>query len=176
MKQLTMLDLCCGLKGASEGFKQRGWKVYTLDIDPRFNPDYVADVRYWSWQGERLNFIWASSPCDEFARESMPWCRTGKQPDMSLVIGCKRIINECDPELGWVLENVRGAQAYLGKSVQNIGAFHFWGRFPLLGNMDLRIKKKESYGSKQEAERAKIPLQISTAFAIKIESQLVLIK
>ncbi len=168
---MLMIDICSGLGGASQAMIDRGWTVITLDNDPKFNPDVVADVRAWSWTGERPDLIWCSPPCVEFARESMPWCRTGNAPDMSLVNACRRIIAESKPRY-WVIENVRGAIPYLGKPAAKIGPFYLWGAFPDIGAPTMaRFRKKESYGSKQRAERAKIPHYISTALAIAIECQ-----
>lgn len=53
---LLMLDLCCGLKGASAAMRDRGWEVV---------------------RGRRPDLVWASPPCTEFSRESMPWTKTG---------------------------------------------------------------------------------------------------
>ena len=89
---MLMLDLCCGLKGASASFLSRGWDVVTLDIDPVFHPDIVADLRDWEWHGGRPDLIWLSDPCTEFSRESMPWCKTGNTPDLSIVQGGLRVI------------------------------------------------------------------------------------
>ncbi|GAI29454.1 unnamed protein product, partial [marine sediment metagenome] len=69
---MLMVDLCCGLKGASKAMTERGWTVITLDISPDFEPDIVADVRGWSYQGETPDLVWASPPCNEFSREFMP--------------------------------------------------------------------------------------------------------
>lgn len=103
-----MLDLCCGLKGASAAMRERGWEVVTIDNDPRFDPDVVADVRTFRWEGPRPDLVWSSPPCVEFSRESMPWCRRGIVPDMSIVDACVRISRESDARF-WLLENVRGA-------------------------------------------------------------------
>ena len=35
---MLMLDLCCGLGGASRAMRERGWEVVTVDIVPEFNP------------------------------------------------------------------------------------------------------------------------------------------
>lgn len=122
-------------------------------------------------------FSLCSPPCVEFSRESMPWCRTGAAPDMSIVLGCKRIIDECNPRY-WVIENVRGAAKYFlpyfGEPAFRYGPFFLWGRFPPLGKPRFEMRKKESYGSKQRAERAKVPLALSLAVARAIESQGVL--
>ena len=123
----VMYDLCCGLKGASVAFAERGWKVVTLDNDPKFSPDIVADIRTWHYNGpDNPGFIWASPPCLEFSRESMPWTRRGVVPDMSIVESCKRIIDEAAPRY-WIIENVRGAKQYfmelLGRPAKSSGRF-----------------------------------------------------
>ena len=156
--------------------KERGWKVITLDFDPRFECDITADVREWHYPAElpRPDFVWASPPCDEFARESMPWSKTGKIPDMSIVLACKRIIEEAQPRY-YVIENVRGAINYFrphfGNYRYHVGAFYLWGFFPVPGQIKNNWKKKESYGSKQRAERAVIPAPLSRAIAIQAEGQ-----
>jgi hypothetical protein len=59
-----------------------------------------------------------------------------------------------------VTENVRAAQGWFGRSAMNCGPFHLWGEVPaILPNFTGR--KKESYGSKQRSERAKIPFELS---------------
>lgn len=156
--------------------KERGWQVITLDYDPRFECDITADVREWHYPTElpRPDFVWASPPCDEFARESMPWSKTGKTPDMSIVLACKRIIEEAQPKY-YVIENVRGAINYFrphfGNYRYHVGAFYLWGFFPVPGQIKNNWKKKESYGSKQRAERAVIPAPLSRAIAIQAEGQ-----
>ena len=172
---MLILDICCGLKGASQAFVERGWDVITVDIDPQFNPDIVTDIRTWHYAGAKPDFIWFSPPCDEFARESMPWCKTGKVPDMSIVNACLRLKNETQPRY-WVLENVRGAVPYLGQPRARYGAFFLWGYFPDIGKPLQDYRKKESYGSKQRAERAKIPERLSHVMAIAIESQSLLLE
>lgn len=167
---MLMLDLCCGLKGASQAMRARGWRVITLDIDERFQPDIVADLREWEYEGPQPDLIWISPPCTEFSRESMPWCRTGRAPDLSIVQAAKRIVQTVQPR-AWVLENVRGAQAYLGPAREIHGPFYLWGSFPALGRPRLNLRKKESYSSTQEAERAKVPYALSEALAIAIEGQ-----
>lgn len=168
---MLMLDICSGLQGASAAMRERGWQVITLDINPAFRADIVADVRFWSWTGQKPDLIWCSPPCTEFARESMPWCKTGKEPDLSIVNACKRIVAECKPRY-WILENVRGAVRWLGKPSAIIGPFYLWGVFPDIGLIQLHnFRKKETYSSKQAQLRSKIPHELSLAIAIAIENQ-----
>lgn len=168
---MIMLDICCGLCGASAAFRDRGWEVITVDIDPQFNPDIIADIRTWHYNRSQPDFVWFSPPCNEFSRESMPWSRVGKVPDLSIVNACMRLKDAIQARF-WVLENVRGAVPYLGQPRARYGAFYLWGYFPDIGSPVIAYRKKESYGSNQRAERAKIPYRLSLAMAIAVESQI----
>lgn len=174
---MFMIDLGAGLKGASRPFRDLGWEVMTVDINPSFDCDVTADVRSWHYtRGRHVDLLWFSMPCDEFARESMPWSRTGKEPDLSLIRACLNLRDEINPTY-WVCENVRGAIGWfyplMGFYRYHVGAFYFWGNFPVPGKISLsRIKKKESYGSSQKAERAVIPYPVSYAIAFQAQSQM----
>lgn len=167
-----MLDLFSGQEGASAAMKDRGWRVTTLDSEAGFKPDIVADIRNFSWGGGPLDLIWASPPCDEFSREFMPWCRTGKEPSMELVEAAYRIIQETDPRF-WVIENTKGAMKYfnplLGSPRYVANPIYLWGNFPSLPKLRLKIGK-ERMSSSRAAERAKIPYELSLTLAISIES------
>lgn len=176
---MLMVDLGAGLKGASQAMKQRGWEVITLDIEPHFGCDITADVRTWRYTGPRPDLLWFSMPCNEFSRESMPWCKTGNIPDMSLILSCLRIRDEMQP-LNWVCEQVRGAIPYLKPVLGNYrfhaGPFFLWGFFPMPGRVNMRdFRKKESYSSSSPAERAAIPRVLSHAIALAVESQVALL-
>lgn len=170
---MLMLDLFAGLGGASAAMRERGWHVVTVDNEPRFNCTETADLAEWSWRGRTPDLVWASPPCTEFSRESMPWCRTGKVPSLDLVNATRRIIRECDPTW-WVIENVRGATAYLnqlmGERRQSHGPFFLWGRFP---EFVCEVQPfKEKLSSTQRAERAMIPFALSAALAVACETNL----
>lgn len=155
-----MLDLFSGTGQASEPFRAAGWEVVRVEIDPSFEAEVHADVAHWSWSGAKPRLIWASPPCTEFSRESMPWCRTGKPPSLDLVAAAVRIIRECDPDF-WVIENVKGATRYLTPFLGRplcLGPVRLFGRFP-------RFRRsvppwKERLSSKQRVRRAAMPLQI----------------
>lgn len=168
-----MIDLCSGLGGASRAMRKRGWMVISVDNESTFHPDIVADVRQWSWTGARPFLMWASPPCTEFSREFMPWCKTGKAPDMSIVQACVRVIMECNPRW-WVIENVKGAipwfRPILGEFRQSCGPFFLWGNFH---PFRLSVKGfKERLTSKARAKRAEIPLSLSEAICVSLESDL----
>ena len=170
---MQILDIFAGLGGASAAFMDRGWDVVTVDNDPRFDCTHTADLSTWSASGLFPDLIWASPPCTEFSRESMPWCRTGQQPSTDLVMSAVRIIAECKPRW-WVIENVRGARKWLhpilGDRVLTFGPFFLWGCFPQLNLPRYTGKSKEKWGSVQKAERARIPYELSNALAFACES------
>ncbi len=163
-----MIDLCSGLKGASAAMREHGWTVISLDIDPEFKPDIIADVRKWYYEGPKPDLIWASPPCNEFSREFFIWSRTGKTPDLSIYQACKRIIYEANPRF-WVIENVRGAVSYFGKYSAVYYPYYLWGFFPPLPDIKLEHRYKESLSSLNKAERALIPYKLSYLIASTIE-------
>lgn len=177
---LLVLDLFSGLGGASRPFRDRGWDVVTIDIDPRFTPDVPADVLklnkddiFWATRSRPVDFLWASPPCVEFARESMPWCRTGKAPSMDLVLATIALAKQVKPRW-FALENVRGAVNYitpiLGPPVYVSSGIRLWGFLP--GGPLPKVKThKEHLSSKQRAERAIIPYELGWALAENAERE-----
>lgn len=175
---LLMLDLCAGLGGASQAMKPPRWRVITVDNDPRFDPTICIDVRTWHYNGPTPDLIWASPPCTEFARLSMPWSQKYQttMPDLSIMLACKRLIHEIHPRW-WILENVRGArpffEPYLGNVKAIYSAFYLWGSWPPLGPIPQQRlwTAKERYGSKNDADRGRIPYILSYRLAQAIERQ-----
>jgi hypothetical protein len=165
-----MLDLFAGTGNASAAFRAAGWQTVRVELDPACDADVHADIATWAWDGPRPALIWASPPCTEFSRESMPWCRTGATPSLDLVDAAERIIAACRPDY-WVIENVRGAGPYLtpryGRPLV-LGPVFLWGQFP-------RFRAtvpfwKERLSSTQKRERAAIPHAISAGLLRAIEA------
>jgi C-5 cytosine-specific DNA methylase len=169
-----MLDLFAGTKGASRAFAEAGWEVVTVDNDPAHEPDVVADLRSWSWDGRRPELVWASPPCQEFSRTAMPWCRAKgpPEPSMELVEAALRVVEETRPHY-WALENVRGAVPYirplLGEPRVIAGPFHLWGYFPPF-RLELPAFK-ERLGSKDVVKRAAVPRKLSAALLDAVTRQ-----
>lgn len=166
----TMLDLFSGRGGASRAMVERGWHVTTVDNDPQFAPDIVADVTGLEWTTP-VDLLWASPPCTEFSRESMPWCATGMPPDVSLVSASLRVIDMCSPRF-WVLENVRGAVRYLepllGVPAFRTGPVYLWGKLPP-GLLPVLKPWKEKITGEDPARRAELPYELSYAIATAVE-------
>lgn len=136
---MLMLDLFCGLGGASEAQRARGWTVVGVDCETRLQPDVVADLATWRYSGPRPDLIWASPPCTEFAQGALPWNYSGKprpaQPSLDLLRAAIRIIEEAQPRF-WLIENVQGARKHfaplLGPPLDWSGSVWVWGVMPAL--------------------------------------------
>ena len=177
---MLMLDLFCGLKGASKEAQKRGWIVVSVDIESQFNPSIVVDITDWHYQGKHIDFLWASPPCDEFTLYSLPgsWkCHKGlpkKLPSMDLVYATKRIIEEVQPDY-WIVENVIGAVPFInkvfGKYKKHVGSRYLWGEFPLFDTSHKFGKWRLPPGENRKALRAEIPAGLSKALIMAIEQQ-----
>lgn len=171
---MLMLDLCCGLGGASEAMRAHGWEVVTVDIEASFAPTICMDVRQFLWDGPRPDLVWASPPCTEFARESMPWCKTGQHPDMAIFNACLSLVQSIQPRY-WAIENVKGSipyfSPYLGQPQCSNNPYFVWTNAGV-GKIRFSKRHKESFSSKRRAERSKVPYEISDAFRFVCESQL----
>ena len=148
------IDLYCGLGGWAEGFLAEGYRVIGFDIERH---DYgtggypgelvLQDVL--TLHGADLiakygvpGVIVASPPCQEPSYRNMPWGRLmlkrGKLGPpftfIDLFRACFRIrleasiaASRCIP---LVIENVRGAQDWIGRSDGKFGSYHLWGDVP----------------------------------------------
>ncbi len=160
-----MVDLFSGLGGASAAMVDRGWRVVRLDGDPGCRPDVVADVRRVVLRCQP-DLLWASPPCVEFSREDQPWTRTGRVPSLALVEATYRWVDALRPRY-WILENVRGAQRWVGPARQRFGPVYLWGNFPLI--LAVVWPWKARLSGRQRAQRAQMPYELSVAVAASIE-------
>lgn len=170
IKRPFMVDLFSGLNGASRAMRMRDWTVFAVEMDKKFKPTVYGDVRYLPIRPDcRPDLLWCSPPCTEFSRESMPWCKTGKEPSMDLWRASQAAVEYLNPHF-WIIENVRGAQKWLGRAEQHIGSVYLWGNFP---PVDVAVKNNRKNFSGQTPElRSEIPFKISYAVALSIEREL----
>jgi hypothetical protein len=140
------LDLFCGKGGATKGLLAAGWDVIGVDIEdmggyPTEARLHLQDIRtvtaetIRSLDSRPIGFVWASPPCQEFSYRSFPFKRCRElaknvPPDKSLWEAAERIAKELNAPI--VIENVRGAQPYMGKAVSHYGSFYLWGDVPAM--------------------------------------------
>jgi hypothetical protein len=76
--------------------------------------------------------IVASPPCQAYSYRAMPWKRAKAlpPPDNSLFDTCFRISKEAGVPL--VVENVVGAQRWVGRAAWHYGSYYLWGDLPAL--------------------------------------------
>jgi hypothetical protein len=102
--------------------------------------------------------IVASPPCQEYSYMAMPWSRAkqirreyldgtrDRKQLTALFDACFRIQREASEAAGrhipMVVENVRGAQEWVGRSRWNFGSFHLWGDVPALMPKPLNLGRK----------------------------------
>lgn len=107
-----LFNLTAGTGSATQAFRDRGHEVITLDLTG--DVDIRCDIREWYPQNRHFDFIWASPPCTEFSiAKRIPY--KDRNPDLSIVKACTRIIEEIKPRY-WIIENPRGAlRHFIGK-------------------------------------------------------------
>lgn len=72
---MKVLDLFAGLEGWSEPFRNRGHEVISLDNDPRFECNIIADILdfdAYDLDGWVPDIILASPPCEKFSTLTFP--------------------------------------------------------------------------------------------------------
>ena len=140
------IDLFCGLGGWTEGLLAEGYDVVGFDIERHVYGEHhypgllvIQDVL--TLDGAQLKdaaLIVASPPCQAYSYRAMPWKRAKAlpPPDNSLFEACFRIQREASEAAGrhipMVVENVRGAQPWVGRARWNFGSFYLWGDVPAL--------------------------------------------
>ena len=149
-----MVDLFCGLGGWAEGGIAEGYFVIGFDIerheyDGLKYPGALVLQDVMTLDGAQFKdaaLIVASPPCQAYSYRAMPWSRVKAlpPPDNALFEACFRIQREACEAAGrhipMVVENVRGAQKWVGRARWNFGSFYFWGDVPALMPMGRKFK------------------------------------
>lgn len=194
---MLWLDLCSGLGGASQPALDRGWRVIRVDIDPRFRPTIVADLRSLPFKPFDIDVLWAFTPCTEYSKWGLRcFYPHPPAPDISLELGVLRAIERFKPHQ-WIVENVWAARPWLtqlfGPVTAMIPGHALWSNSVFLlpntpahkGNMDrsgrwglgksrwwtLRGKSPcwTGHNGVSAEEAARIPYEIGEAICIAIE-------
>lgn len=153
------IDLFAGLGGWTDGLLAEGWDVIGFDIEHHVYGDHrypaqlvIQDVlTLHGSQFRNAALIVASPPCQAYSYRAMPWKRAKAlpPPDNSLFQACFRIQREACAAAGrhipLIVENVRGAQKWVGRARWNFGSFYLWGDVPAL--MPVAVGTKNTGGS-----------------------------
>lgn len=148
------IDLFCGLGGWTEGLLAEGYRVIGFDIERHAYGDakYPAQLvlqdvlTIHGSQFKDAALIVASPPCQAYSYRAMPWKRAKAlpPPDNSLFEACFRIQREAIEAAGHfiplVVENVCGAQKWVGRAKWHYGSFYLWGDIPALMPITKSVK------------------------------------
>lgn len=156
------IDLFSGLGGWTDGLLAEGWRVVGFDIEQHVYGEHcypaqlvLQDVlTIHGRQFRDAHLIVASPPCQEYSYMAMPWGRAkqiareyedgtrDRAKLTALFDACFRIQREAIEAAGrhipLIVENVKGAQKWVGRSRWNFGSYHLWGDVPALMPMTFR--------------------------------------
>lgn len=166
-----MVELFAGTGTVATAFRRQGWEAVTLDIEEP--ADIVQDIRTFrveQLEGMRVDFVWASPPCNEFSASNMPWHeKFGTSPSLELLNEARRIIIQTGTPW-WCIENVAGAVRHFAPSMgepQSIGPVRLWHNLPYLIEAT-PVYWKTRLGGTKKKEWAAMPMSLANAVALAV--------
>jgi hypothetical protein len=174
MKPPLCIDLFCGLGGWTEGFLAEGYDVVGFDNtrhvygEARYPGQLVIQdvLTLHGSQFAGAACIVCSPPCQAYSYMAMPWSRakamavdiresTAKLLELNrLFWACLDIQEQASRAAGHriplVIENVKGAQPWVGRAKGKFGSFYLWGDVESVGG---RVVVRPEFGAGIAAAR-----------------------
>ncbi len=145
------IDLFCGLGGWAEGLLAEGFDVIGFDIEQRPYPAQLVLQDVLTLHGSQFKdaaLIVASPPCQEYSYMAMPWTRAKKiaaeyRSGEREIRYLTRLFDACfviqaqameasGRFIPLIVENVCGAQKWVGRAKWHYGSYYLWGDVPAL--------------------------------------------
>jgi len=118
---MLIFDLFSGTGSATQAFEDAGHTVLKFELDEQFEAtEYVdvlkLDASYLLEKYGRPDFVWASPPCTAFSvvsighhwnKDNTPKTDSAREA-IEIVKHTRKLIEELDPKLGWLMENPVG--------------------------------------------------------------------
>jgi hypothetical protein len=168
-----------------------------VDIDPRFKPTIVADVRALPLKPFHVDVLWASPPCQDFSKWGLR-CFNPNPPEPNLSIAeAVYELTQSWPCRYWAVENVLAARRWFtrlfgpcwyvvpGHSIYSNLAFLLPNIAPHKGSLHDPVitgkrwgamghHNRKQYGSNDESARqaAMIPYEIGEAICLAVERRI----
>lgn len=167
MSKPLAIELFAGMFGWGRGLIAEGFRVFGFDIvhEP-YHGEVPEDchlvlqdvLTLHGKQFKNATLIVASPPCQAYSYRAMPWSRAKAlpPPDNALFDSCFRIQREASAAAGryipLIVENVRGAQKWVGRAKWHYGSFYLWGDVPALMPINLLRNMKSNFGTHERME------------------------
>jgi hypothetical protein len=178
------VDLFTGLHGWGEGFLAEGFEVWGFDLEdmgkmlgvPRPHGIHLVRQDVLTLHGSQFKdaaCIVASPPCQKYSYMAMPWKRAkamaaeyradpAKRKELTALFdACFRIQREASEAAGrhipLIVENVKGAQPWVGRAQAHFGSFYLWGDVGQVGNRVVAGPLHSGAGIAPRSRAQKVP-------------------